>query len=140
MKRLARTNCKVLKQAYTGNIYPVKEYGAVTLGAACKSNTNKLRKVQNAGTCNITGGLKNNSHLHMETTIRLSSLDQRSKEKVLTHHAKLQRMPSHPAHQQLQCRTKENRLKSCSFNHTGRELVRSTAEILPNTPENHEPL
>lgn len=111
MKKLARTNwgvkSKILKKVHTGNTCPLMEYGAFTWATAPKSNTNKLSKVQNVGMCITTEGLKTTPISSQETTIKYSSLNQRCQEKVLTHYAKLQKMPSHPVHQMLQERIKK---------------------------------
>ena len=50
----------------------------------------------------------------METATEFSSLGIRREEKIMIQHEKLQRIPSHPAHQQMQEATK-NRLKRKSF-------------------------
>ena len=58
---------------------------------------------------------------------------------VLIQQEKLQQLPQHPAHQQLQEQTK-NRLKRGSFNHLAKGLLRTHNNILPNTAEEREPL
>ena len=143
MKKLAGTkwgaNSSILKQVYTGSVRPVMEYGSAAWATAAKTNTSRLAKVQNAGMRLITGGLKTTPINTLESTTGLHSLDTRREEKVLTQHEKLQRLPCHPAHQQLQEQTK-NRLKRGSFNHLAKQLARTHKDILPSTPEEREPL
>ena len=124
---------------YTGNVRPVMEYGSAAWATAAPSNTARLDKVQNAGMRLITGGLKTTPINTMETTTGLLPLDTRRQEKVLIQHEKLQRLPSHPAHKQLQELT-QNRLKRKSFNHLAKGLTRSHRDILPKTPEEREQL
>ena len=141
MKKLAGTkwgaSSNILKQVYTGNIRPVMEYGSAAWASAAKSNTSRLAKVQNAGMRLITGGLKTTPVNTLESTTGLTSLDLRREEKILIQHEKLQRLPSHPAHQQIQELTK-NRLKRSSFNHLARRLARAQKDTLPSTPEERE--
>lgn len=68
----------------------------------------------------------------METAAELPSLSKRREEKIMIQHEKLQRMPSHPAHQQMQEATK-NRLKRKSFLHLAKELDISTKLNLKET-------
>jgi ribonuclease HI len=140
MKKLAGTkwgaNSKILRQVYTGHVRPVMEYGAAAWSTAAKSHTSRLAKVQNAGLRIITGGIKTTPIQALETTTGLPSLDLRREEKVLIHHEKLQRLPSHPAHELLKQPSK-NRLKRSSFNHMARQLVRTNTDVLP---EEREPL
>ena len=139
MKKLAGTNwgasSTILKQAYTGNIRPVMEYGSAAWATAAASNTNKLDKVQNTAMRIITGGLKTTPIVKLETATGLLPLNQRRDEKILLQHEKLQRLPTHPAYQQLQQATK-NRLKRSSFNHLAKKLARSHH----NLPPEREPL
>ena len=143
MKKLAGTdwgaNSKILKQIYTGYVRPVMEYGSATWSTASKSNTHRLSTVQNTGMRIITGGLKTTPIAALETTTKLAPLDERREGKILTYHAKIQRMPSLPAHNILQARTK-NRLKRSSFNHISRQLAKTHSDALPNTPEVYEPI
>ena len=143
MKKLAGTkwgaSSTILRQVYTGNVRPVLEYGSAAWATAAHTNTNRLAKVQNAGMRLITGGLKTTPVNTLKATTGLPSLDERREEKVLIQHEKLQRLSQHPAHQQLQEQTK-NRLKRRSFNHLAKGLLRSHSDILPNTPEEREPL
>ena len=143
MKKLAGTdwgaNSKILKQIYTGYVRPVMEYGAATWSTASKSNTNRLNTVQNSGMRIITGGLKTTPITSLELTTKLANLEERREGKALTYHAKIQRMPTLPAHNILQARTK-NRLKRNSFNHISRQLSKAHSNELPNTPDSYEPL
>ena len=143
MKKLAGTrwgaSSNILRQVYMGHICPVMEYGAAAWATAAKSNTTRLNKVQNAGMRIITGGLKTTPIHALETTTRLPSLDHRREEKVIVQYEKLQRLPSHPAHQLIQQPTK-NRLKRSSFNHLAKHLERTQTSFLPRTPEEQEPL
>ena len=143
MKKLAGTkwgaNSRILRQVYTGNVRPVMEYGSAAWATAAKTNTTRLAKVQNAGLRLITGGLKTTPINALESTTGLPSLDTRREERVLTQHEKLQRLPSHPAHQLMQEHTK-NRLKRSSFNHQAKKLMRTHSDILPSTPEEREML
>ncbi|KAK7097474.1 hypothetical protein V1264_004447 [Littorina saxatilis] len=113
MKKLAGTkwgaSSNILRQVYTGHVRPVMEYGAAAWATAAKSNTSRLNKVQNASMRIITGGLKTTPIHALEATTRLPSLDHRREEKVIVQYEKLQRLPSHPAHQHTQQLTK-NRL------------------------------
>ena len=143
VKKLAGTkwgaSSSILRQVYTGNVRPVMEYGSAAWATATKSNTSKLAKVPNAGMRLITGGLKTTPINTLESTTGLHSLDTRRDEKVLTQYEKVQRLPTHPAHQQLQEPTK-NRLKRRSFNHLAKQQVRILSDALPSTPEEREPL
>ncbi|KAK7097663.1 hypothetical protein V1264_004608 [Littorina saxatilis] len=143
MKKLAGTkwgaSSNILRQVYTGHVRPVMEYGAAAWATAAKSNTSRLNKVQNASMRIITGGLKTTPIHALEATTRLPSLDHRREEKVIVQYEKLQRLPSHPAHQHTQQLTK-NRLKRSSFNHLAKQLERTQTSFLPRTPEEQEPL
>ena len=143
MKKLAGTkwgaSSSILRQVYMGNVRPVMEYGSAAWATAAKSNTSRLTKVQNTGMRLITGGLKTTPINALESTTGLLPLDTRREGKVLAQHEKLQRLPMHPVHQQLQEQTK-NRLKRSSFNHLAKHLVRTHKDILPSTPEEREPL
>lgn len=143
MKKLAGTkwgaSSNILRQVYTGNVRPVLEYGSAAWATAAKSNSSRLTKIQNAGMRLITGGLKTTPINALESTTGLPSLDTRREEKVLIQHEKLQRIPTHPVHQQLQEQTR-NRLKRGSFNHLAKDLMRTHRDILPSTPEEREPL
>ena len=143
MKKLAGTkwgaNNNILQQVYTGNVRPVMEYGSAAWATAAPSNTARLDKVQNASMRLITGGLKTTPINTLQTATGLLSLDTRRQEKVLIQQEKLKRIPNHPANKQLQQLTK-NRLKRKSFNHLAKGLTRRHSEILPQTPEEREPL
>ncbi|XP_076457554.1 uncharacterized protein LOC143291539 [Babylonia areolata] len=115
------------------------EYGSSAWATAAQTNTSRLAKVQNTSMRIITGGLKTTPIITLEATTGLAPLDTRREEKVLIQHEKLQRLPSHPAQQQLQEPTK-NRLKRSSFNHLAKELLRTHSDILPSNPEEREPL
>ena len=112
MKKLAGTKWgadrRILKQVYTGNVRPVMEYGAAVWATAAKTNTERLDRIQNAGLRMITGGLKSTPIETMETATELSSLKKRREEKIMILHEKLQRIPSHPAHLQMQEATKKD--------------------------------
>ena len=86
----------------------------------------------------ITGGLKTTPIAALETTTKLAHLDQRREENILAYQAKIQRMPSLPAYNLLQTRTKK--LKRSSFNHISRQLAKTHSDKLPNTPDIHEPI
>jgi ribonuclease HI/uncharacterized protein YaaR (DUF327 family) len=139
MKKLAGTkwgaSSTILKQVYTGNVRPVMEYGSAAWATAAVSNTSKLDRVQNTAMRIITGGMKTTPIDKLETAAGLLPLNQRRDEKVLIQHEKLQRLPSHPAHQHLQQATK-NRLKRSSFNHRAKQLARSYRDL----PAEREPL
>lgn len=138
MKKLAGTkwgaSSTILKQVYTGNVRPVMEYGSAAWSTAAVSNTGKLDRVQNTAMRIMTGGLKTTPINKLETATGLLPLNQRRDEKVLIQYEKLQRVPSHPAHQTLQQATKY-RLKRSSFNHLAKQLARSQ-----DLPHEREPL
>ena len=120
MRKLSGTkwgaNTKVLKQVYTGAVRPHLEYGSTSFGTAAKTNTGKLKKVQNTGLRIITGAMKTTPISAMEETANLQSLEDRRQEKSLRQGEKIKRMPCHPLHKKLAEPTK-NRLKRQSPNH-----------------------
>ena len=101
----------ILRQAYTGNVHPVMEYGAAARATAAESNSSRLTKVQSKGMCIITAGLKPTPTLVMETTTRLPSLDHRLNKKVVIHSDKIRRLSAHPVSQHLEEPTKATTTK-----------------------------
>ena len=141
MKKLSGTkwgaNSKILKQVYTGTVRPHLEYGANSWGTAAKTNINKLNKVQNASLRIITGAMKTTPINEMEKTSKLSSLDDRRKEKSLIQGEKMKRLPSHPLHKKFKEPTK-NRLKRISPNHLVKSNQKEMKETLPTEGRNIE--
>ena len=143
MKKLSGTkwgaNTKILKQVYTGSVRPQLEYGATSWGTAAKTNTNKLKKVQNASLRIITGAIKTTPISEMEKTTKLQPLENRRKEKCLIQGEKMKRLPSHPLHKRLEEPTK-NRLKRSSPNHFVKSAQKEFESVLPSQTEATEKL
>ena len=106
---------------------------------ASKTTKTKLDKVQNTGLRTILGAMKTTPITEMEKTADLEPLDARREFKTLKLAEKVNRLPTHPLHTNLNSLTK-NRLKRQSLNHTVKSLRRqrgvqhSYAEILqPDT-------
>lgn len=143
MKKLAGTswgaNSSILRRVYTGTVRPTLEYGSTAWATAAKTQTSRLRKVQNTGLRLITGGLKTTPIQEMEKHTGLHPLEDRREEKIFTHSEKLLRLPSHPVHTRLKDLTK-NRLKRTSFNHLSKSIHRQHEGLLPSSPAEIEML
>ena len=116
MKKLAGTNwganSKIIKQIYTGYVRPVMEYGSATWSTAYKSNTQAQHRTKHNKTQECASLQEDSRSIAaLETTTKLAPLDERREGKILTYHAKIQRMPSLTAHNILQARTKNKKVK-----------------------------
>ena len=132
MKKLGGTrwgaNSTILTQVYTGSVRPHMEYASNSWSTAAKTNTARLKKVQNTGLRLITGVLKTTHIAALEKNTGLHSSEWGRDEKLLRQTKKMKRLPSHPLHSKLQELTK-NRLKRQSVNHFAKGLQRSGPDL-----------
>ena len=132
MKKLGGTrwgaNSTILTQVYTGSVRPHMEYASNSWSTAAKTNTARLKKVQNTGLRLIAGGLKTTPIAALEKNTGLHSSEWRREDKPLRQTKKMKRLPSHPLYSQLQELTK-HRLKRQSVNHFAKGLQRKHKPI-----------
>ena len=127
-----------LKRLYTGRVRPVLEYGMTAWDTTAKSNFDRVSKVQNQATRNITGAMESTPIMELETITGLQSLDDRRDLKLLRQAAKFKRLQNHPMRQRLSQPTK-GRLKRECFIHRSIILERRQEDILDHDPKEIPP-